>query len=184
MIMVTEYFLSGKIPHRLNLISVFLMMLGTFYFTPFSSSSKTNTNAGTVIGGFADLFFDVSGYGFVLLNNLFTTIYMIYTKALFSSSKMTPLDLMRYNAILSMPFLAVLFLLSGERQLVLGFKLFFAAGFQAALIFSSLFAFGVNFTSYWCTQTNSALTTSVIGLRSYPACWLVCLPADLILQAR
>jgi solute carrier family 35 protein len=143
----TEYLLLNKKPTAMTATSVFIMILGSF------------------IGGWGDLQFDLLGYSYVLLNNLVTALYLTFIKRILNDTqlKSDTFGIMYYNSIISIPFLLLLAMINGELSTIAFFPHLFNSGFQLSFLLSAMMAFGVNYTTFWCTEVNSPLTTSVTG---------------------
>lgn len=147
MVMICEFFVLHKRPASLTVLSVCVMVLGSF------------------IGGWADLQIDLFGYFMVLLNNLVTALNLVFLKKTLSDTELAKdtFGVLYYNSLLSIPFLILLALLKGEFSQVLDFPYLFDPGFQMGFMLSAVVSFLMNYSTYWCTEVNSALTTSVTG---------------------
>jgi len=120
---------------------------------------------GSLIGGWGDLQFDLVGYTMVMTNNVITALYLVRVKTALSGSNLhnDTFGLLYYNSLLSLPFLVVIAWLSGEWARVGDFPHLTSPMFQLAFAVSALMSFALNYSIFWCTHANSALTTSVTG---------------------
>ena len=146
-VIFNEYFLLSKKPTLTIVCAVVIMILGS------------------LIGGWGDLHFDPLGYLFVIANNCITALYLVWMKRTFIETKLQhdQFGVMYYNSLLAIPFLVLVALLNGEASRVLSFPYLGSPGFQLSFAISALMSFFMNYSIFWCTQVNSALTTSVTG---------------------
>ena len=72
---------------------------------------------------------------------------------------------MYYNTLLSIPLLILYMMTDRVRHLdqVLAFPHWSDPAFLFFFAMSSLLGFAINYSTYWCTHVNSALTTTVVG---------------------
>ena len=146
-VIINEYVLLSKKPTLIILTAVLVMIIGS------------------LIGGWGDLHFDPVGYFFVILNNAITSLYLVYMKRTFNETKLQhdQIGVMYYNSLLAIPPLIAIALLNGEAARVIHFPYLGSPGFQLSFAISALMSFLMNYSIFWCTQVNSALTTSVTG---------------------
>jgi solute carrier family 35 protein len=146
-VICNEYFLLNKKPTLLIVMAVLVMIVGS------------------LIGGWGDLHFDPLGYFFVILNNCITALYLVWMKRTFNETKLQhdQFGVMYYNSLLAIPPLIIIALLNGESTRVLTFPYLSSPGFQLSFAISALMSFLMNYSIFWCTSLNSALTTSVTG---------------------
>ena len=146
-VIFNEYFLLAKKPTPIILTAVLVMIVGS------------------LIGGWGDLHFDPLGYFFVILNNGITSLYLVYMKRTFNETKLQhdQFGVMYYNSLLAIPPLILIALFNGEASRVVHFPYLGSPGFQLSFAISALMSFLMNYSIFWCTQVNSALTTSVTG---------------------
>merc|ERR1712183_890575 len=116
---------------------------------------------GALIAGFNDLYFDLLGYAVVLLNNCATAGYLVYTKQI--KDELNAFGLIFYNAMISFPICVAACFMFDEFTYVQSFEYIDDTYFRVCFISAAFLAFTVNLTTAWCTQVNSALTTSVVG---------------------
>lgn len=149
-VMVTQRFLNKTVPSQGSVISVFVMMLGA------------------LIAGWGDLAFDLLGYLLVLINNIATALNLSLMKKIASSAlgsaDESNFGVVYYNSLLSIPMLLVFCLFNdNEFARARSFEFYSDPGFLLAFFSSALMAFGINYSTFWCTTVNSPLTTSVTG---------------------
>jgi len=119
--------------------------------------------AGAGLAGLSDLSFDPLGYLCVFVNNSLTAGYLVSMKYYFGSLKLQAVEVLRYNCAMSIPLIAVLCVVDGRVHAVLTSPAMLDKSFLIVFLMSGFLAFAVNFTTYWCTQVNNPLTTSVTG---------------------
>lgn len=139
-----EYFILLKLPTRQNVIPVVIMLFGA------------------LMTGWGDMYFDMLGYGIVILNDLATAGYLVFVKKA-GKKDLGKFGTLFYNTFLSCPMLFCLCLLMGEFNYVRHFEYLHDLNFQICFTCSACLAFLVNLTTVWCTHANSALTTSITG---------------------
>lgn len=146
-VLLNEWFMLGKRPQPTIVGAVTIMIVGS------------------LIGGYGDLKFDLVGYMFVLLNNLFTALNLVVMKKTIGDTKLAgdQMSIMYYNSLISIPFLLVAACVNGEMTQVWSFPHLYDTGFQMAFLISGVTSFVMNYSTFWCTRVNSALTTSVTG---------------------
>jgi len=147
MVVLCEVLVLRKKQTGLTVLSVLVMVLGSF------------------IGGWGDLQFDLFGYCMVLLNNLVTALNLVFIKKTLSDTKLAAdtFGVLYYNSLISIPFLLALSALSGELSALSVYPHWHNPSFQVSFLISALMSFLMNYSTYWCTEVNSALTTSVTG---------------------
>jgi hypothetical protein len=76
--------------------------------------------AGAAVSGWADLYFTVEGYLAAAANSTATALYYVLLKRVNEDTKLSSFSLLYYNSVLSLPFQAAIFLVSGEHEGLLG----------------------------------------------------------------
>jgi hypothetical protein len=148
--------------------SVLMTMYGELYILKKHKSVIVQSSiylmiVGAVIAAYDDLTFDINGYVFITLNNLFTTVNGIYTKQRLDGAKYGEYDLLYYNSLLSLvPMLIVTFFFSNT-DTIFYYNQWTNPGFLFFFILSSLMGFVLNYSWMLCTRFNSPLTTTVTG---------------------
>ena len=122
--------------------------------------------AGCLLAGYGDLEFDLGGYVMGLTSCALQASYLLVVERSGAEKGMDSVSIMVYNALLSAFPLFVLVLLTGElragvdRLVLLSDDLGFVCLFALALAAGML----LNYALFLCTLTNSALTTTVVGV--------------------
>ncbi|XP_062222764.1 UDP-N-acetylglucosamine transporter UGNT1-like isoform X1 [Phragmites australis] len=143
--MTMEYFLS-KQKHTPPIIgSVALIIFGAF------------------VAGARDLSFDARGYAIVFVANITTAVYLATINRIGKSSGLNSFGLMWCNGLVCGPSVLFLTYIQGDLKRAMEFPYLYSPGFQAVLLFSCILAFLLNYTIFWNTILNSALTQSMCG---------------------
>ncbi|XP_021760758.1 nucleotide-sugar uncharacterized transporter 3-like [Chenopodium quinoa] len=143
--MVVEYLVARQKYSLRVLGSVAIIILGAF------------------VAGARDLSFDFYSYGVVLLSNLCTAVYLTSIARLGKSSSLNTFGLMWCNGIICGPILLLSTLFQGDLQKLISFPHLSSPGFQAVMFLSCTLAFFLNYTVFWNTALNSALTQTICG---------------------
>ncbi|XP_074317683.1 UDP-N-acetylglucosamine transporter UGNT1-like, partial [Silene latifolia] len=143
--MVVEYLVARQKYSRRIVASVGVIILGAF------------------VAGARDLSFDLYGYAVVLVSNICTAVYLASIARLGKSSGLNSFGLMWCNGIICGPILLIWTFLQGDLQMLLNFPYLSSPGFQAVMLLSCIMAFFLNYTVFWNTALNSALTQTICG---------------------
>lgn len=124
---------------------------------------------GCVVASLGDLTFDAAGYCYALLSCLLQCCYLLLVERTGAEKDASTWELLYYNAVLSLPFIAVTMVLTSEAGVAV--PLFWAGAsrlgvgaMSALLLFCSMAGILLNFALFWCTQLNSALSTTIAGV--------------------
>ncbi|KAL5211177.1 hypothetical protein ABZP36_022024 [Zizania latifolia] len=143
--MIMEYFLA-KQKHTPPIIgSVALIVFGAF------------------VAGARDLSFDARGYAIVFVANITTAVYLATINRIGKSSGLNSFGLMWCNGLVCGPSVLFLTYIQGDLKRTVEFPYLYSPGFQVVLLFSCMLAFLLNYTIFWNTILNSALTQSMCG---------------------
>jgi len=107
------------------------------------------------------------GYLYCFLNNVFTALNFVFMKRKLDSKDLGVFGLMFYNTLFSffISFALLLVQFNGISDFfkVLEFPNWHDPFFLVAFLLSSFLGFILNYSQYYCTKLNSALTTTVVG---------------------
>ncbi|XBI07992.1 hypothetical protein VPH35_135804 [Triticum aestivum] len=94
------------------------------------------------------------------------TMYLILVEKSGADDGLSSMELMFYNSILSIPFLFFIIVATGEfpHSLSVLSEKTASASFSVILLISLVMGIVLNYTMFWCTIVNSALTTTIVGV--------------------
>ncbi|CDF35519.1 unnamed protein product [Chondrus crispus] len=148
-VMLVEWLVLGRTASRHILLTVFVMVFGSF------------------VAGLGDLSFTLLGYCLVFLNNFITAANLVSIKKATAILSLDALPLFYYVSLISLPIVFLLALLSGELHnavhAVQTRPELQTPSFAFALAMSAASAFLINFLTNMCTQLTSPLTTAITG---------------------
>ncbi|XP_043403453.1 UDP-N-acetylglucosamine/UDP-glucose/GDP-mannose transporter isoform X2 [Chelonia mydas] len=139
---------TSKLRKRYSLgiiVSVFAIILGAF------------------IAAGSDLSFNLEGYTFVLLNDIFTAANGVYTKQKMDPKELGTYGVLFYNAYFMVIPTMILSFSTGDLQQVTDFKHWTNFLFLFQFLLSCFLGFLLMYSTVLCSHYNSALTTSVVG---------------------
>ncbi|TVU12251.1 hypothetical protein EJB05_45886 [Eragrostis curvula] len=125
------------------------------------------TAAGVLIAALGDFSFDLYGYCMAITSVFFqVTMYLVLVEKSGAEDGLSSVDLMFYNSLLSLPFLFFLIIATGEfpHSLSVLSEKTVSLSFSVILLVSLVMGIVLNFTMFWCTIVNSALTTTIVGV--------------------
>ncbi|KAI0511244.1 hypothetical protein KFK09_011869 [Dendrobium nobile] len=130
------------------------------------SLSVLATALGVIIAALGDFSFDLFGYTMALTSVFFQTMYLMLVEKSSAEDGLSSVEIMLYNAILSLPFLLFLIIATAEfpQSLFLLFEKAHSFTFFLIFILSLVMGIVLNFTMFLCTIVNSALTTTIVGV--------------------
>ena len=144
-VMLLDYLIRGRVPTGRVQAAVWLTTMGGF------------------VAGYGDLAFDPLGYALALASALCTACYVVLVGKVGDDLQLDSFTLLLYNSLWSTPLSFAITVLTGEARGVMSFPHLYEPAFMAAFTTSCASAFILNYATYLCTQTNDALTTSVVG---------------------
>mmetsp|Transcript_35127 Transcript_35127/g.56828 ORF Transcript_35127/g.56828 Transcript_35127/m.56828 type:complete len:346 (-) Transcript_35127:539-1576(-) len=118
---------------------------------------------GAVLAGITDLEFDMMAYTLALGSCCVQALYLIAASKASVETEVNSFGLVYYNSILSIPVLAIFVFITGEFQDSLKFESWFSVSFQILLLMALFQGSLLNYALFFCTTTNSALTTTIVG---------------------
>lgn len=118
---------------------------------------------GAFVAGARDLSFDARGYAIVFVANITTAVYLATINRIGKSSGLNSFGLMWCNGLVCGPSVLLLTCIQGDLKRTMEFPYLYSPGFQVVLLFSCMLAFLLNYTIFWNTILNSALTQSMCG---------------------
>jgi solute carrier family 35 protein len=144
--MIAECLLLGRRASLKVQICVYLMILGA------------------IIAASDDLAFDLVGYTFILLNNVFTAANGVYTKQKLEAKELGELGLLYYNSLFVFVPLIIVSYVTGEYQKVVEYGSWSNPWFLFYFVLSCLMGFLLMYSIIVCTNHNSPLTTTIVGV--------------------
>lgn len=148
--------------------SILMTMLLEFRILGIKPSAAVQLSVWCMIGGAIlaasdDLTFTIIGYTYVMLANLLTAAYGVYIKEKMNTIVMGKYGIMYYNALLMLgPAIGVAWLI-GDLEAVYYFKYWTNPIFFIQFLMTCFMGFILTYSTFLCTQYNSALTTAMVG---------------------
>jgi len=151
MILVLKAFWKGKWPPSSITASVVVLV------------------SGCVIAGAGDLGFDLYGYMMALLSCAMQAVYFLIVETQGEDCKVGSSEMLYYNSVCSLPMLLGIVLVSGEAS---AFPVAYLEGIEkvgtvtlcTTVLCCALAGMLLNYSQFLCTTTNSALTTTIVGV--------------------
>ena len=144
--MILESIILKKVASKEIQLSVFLMIFGAF------------------VAAYSDLTFNLVGYAYIFFNNILTASNGVLMKEMGDSLAVSKLGVLYYNSLMSiMIILPLLLMKKNEVEAIVLYPYWGDITFLCFFVLASLMGSVLNYATYLCTTTNSALTTTVVG---------------------
>eukprot|EP00741_Cyanophora_paradoxa_P023342 tig00000254_g22549.t1 len=132
----------------------------------FSTNTKIAVSIivmGAILAGVSDVDFDLYSYAMAIGSCCVQSLYLIAVNKAGVEGDLNTFGLLFYNSVLSIPCLLVVLLATGEWRAAISYPHYGDFSFQAVMLVNLLMGTTLNYALFWCTQVNSALTTTIIG---------------------
>lgn len=148
--------------------SILMTMLLEFRILGIKPSAAVQFSVWCMIGGAIlaasdDLTFTVIGYSYVMLANLLTAAYGVYIKEKMNTIDIGKYGIMYYNALLMLGPAIGFAWLTGDLEAAYYFKYWTNPIFCIQFLMTCFMGFILTYSTFLCTQYNSALTTAMVG---------------------
>lgn len=118
---------------------------------------------GAILAAADDLSFSVEGYSYVMLANIITAAYGVSIKQKIETVDIGKYGIMFYNALLMIVPAVILAWLVGDLHSAYLFKHWLNPMFTLQFLCTCFMGFILTYSTFLCTQHNSALTTAMVG---------------------
>lgn len=118
---------------------------------------------GSILAASDDLTFTITGYSYVMLANLLTAAYGVYIKEKMNTIDMDKYGIMYYNSLLMLGPAIGFAWLTGDLYAAYHFKHWTNRIFFIQFVMICFMGFILTYSTFLCTQYNSALTTAMVG---------------------
>lgn len=148
--------------------SILITMLLEFKILGVKPSFAVQMSVWSMIGGAMiaavdDLSFSIEGYSYVMLANIITAAYGVFIKQKLDTVDMGKYGIMFYNSLLMIVPAVVLAWLVGDLSKAAKYAHWMNPLFFVQFFASCFMGFVLTYSTFLCTQYNSALTTAMVG---------------------
>lgn len=148
--------------------AILLTMLLEFKILGVKPSAAVQVSVWCMIGGAIlaasdDLSFSIEGYSYVMLANFITAAYGVYVKQKLDTAEMGKYGIMYYNSLLMLVPAFILAVFTGDISDAYNFEHWRNPLFLAQFLSTCFMGFVLTYSTFLCTQYNSALTLAMTG---------------------
>lgn len=118
---------------------------------------------GALLAAADDLSFTFVGYTYIMTANLITAAFGVFIKQKLDTAEMGKYGIMFYNSVLMIGPAIVLAYFTGDLREAVRFPHWFNPLFTIQFLLSSFMGFVLTYSTFLCTEYNSALTTAMVG---------------------
>mmetsp|Transcript_39184 Transcript_39184/g.63525 ORF Transcript_39184/g.63525 Transcript_39184/m.63525 type:complete len:252 (-) Transcript_39184:196-951(-) len=119
--------------------------------------------AGALLAGMTDLDFDPVAYSLALGSCCVQALYLVCVAKAGAEIDLDSFGLVYFNSVMSIPILVGVLVVTDEMTAALMYPDWANTGFQGMLVVSLIVGSLLNYALFFCTNVNSALTTTIIG---------------------